>query len=143
MSNLHQLYMEACGNNTNAMAFLLCFHSYVHAVDDLIDEKFTPDALLNCLSIATHMYSTPFWLDNSARLSGVIHIIGNTYADSLKWEKADQEWKRGVADVIRLCGNDMVVCVAQIVGGWQHGRNISERMREFAWRSQHPGETYE
>jgi hypothetical protein len=140
--DLIPIYVEACMGNVDALAWLTCWHAYAHAVDDLIDEQFTPEGLMEVLSQATCLYSTPFWIQNSARLGGVMQIIGNTYLDSVHWEKSDQEWKRKVADVIRLVGNDMVVAVAQIVGGWQHGRRISERMREFAWHSQHPGETY-
>ena len=136
-NELHAIYTDACGGNLNALVFLMAFHSYAHGVDDLIDESFTPEGLMNVLSQATLMYATPFWIENSARLAGVMMVIGNTYSDSVAWEKSGEEWKRKVADVIRLCGNDMAICVAQIVGGWQHGRRISERLREYAWRWQH------
>lgn len=134
---LIRLYREACLDNIDALAFLLCFLSYAHAVDDLVDEEFTPEKLMDTLAQGTHMYATPFFLANSARLTGILLTIGNTYSDAVSWEKSGEEWKRNVADVIRLCGNDMVIAVAQIVGGWRHGRNMSERIREFAWHCQH------
>jgi alpha-D-ribose 1-methylphosphonate 5-triphosphate diphosphatase PhnM len=136
-AELVEIYGEACADNIDALAFLWAFHRYAHKVDDLIDERFTPERLLSALSLATTMYSTPFWIENSARLSGAMQVVGNTYADSVAWERSGEKWKAEVADVIRLVGNDMVIVVAQIVGGWEHGRRISQRLREFAWRYQH------
>jgi len=134
---LINLYREACLENPDAMVFLLAFHCYAHAVDDLVDEGCTPEKLLDCLAQANAMYGTLFWLANSARLGGVISQIANTWADSVAWEREDEEWKRRVADVIRQCGNDMVTQVASIVGGWRHMRSISLRLREHAYNEQH------
>ena len=54
-----------------------------------------------------------------------------------RWKKADEEWKRQTADVLRLCGNDMILQVAWIIGGYKHMRAISLKLREFAYHSQH------
>jgi hypothetical protein len=131
------MYRDAAGDRPDAIAFLFSFHAYAHMVDDLVDEGCTPDALMEMLAVANSMYASPFWIANSARLSGVLNVVGNTYLDSVHWEKSRDDSKRHVADVIRLCGNDVVIAVAQIVGGWKHGRRISERLREFAWENQH------
>ena len=64
-------------------------------------------------------------------------MITNTYADSVAWETSDVPWKKNVADVIRQCGNDMILTVAWIVGGWSHMRSISLKLRETAYHSQH------
>jgi hypothetical protein len=132
-----KLYHEACAGSIDAFAFLMAFHCYAHGVDDLIDEGCTPAALLGTLAHANAMYSTPFWLANSARLGAIITVVANTYADSVEWEKSPETWQRTAADVLRQCGNDMVCCVAYIVGGWQHMRTISLRLREVAYNDQH------
>jgi hypothetical protein len=122
VNKLGQLYFDAAGGNHNAVVFITAFHAYCHAIDDLIDGDvaFSPEAIEN-------------WF----RLQPVIAQITSTYADSVAWEKADEEWKRQTADVLRLCGNDMIIQVAWIIGGYKHMRAISLKLREFAYHSQH------
>jgi hypothetical protein len=132
-----QLQQEAALGNVDALVFLLSWNSYIHAVDDLVDEAMTPDLLLDCLMQANALYATPFWIANSARLAGIIALVANAYADSLKFEHGPEDWKRRHADVLRQAGNEMVIAVAQIVGGWRHARSISLRVREQAYHEQH------
>ena len=136
MNKIINIYRDAAGNNADALVFLVAFHAYAHMVDDLIDEEFSPERLMECLAHANAMYSTPFWLANSARLSGVVDCIANTFADSVAWE-GEHDWRGRVSDVIRQCGNDMVTQVASIVGGWRHQRAVSLRLREAAYQNQH------
>ena len=139
MNKLTQIYFDAAGGNFNASVFITAFHAYCHAIDDLIDGEtpFTPETLLDVLMQANAVYSTPFYIENHFRLQPVIASITNTYADSVAWEKADDAWKRNIADVIRQCGNEMILVVAWIVGGFKHMRAISLRLREFSYHSQH------
>tara|TARA_R110000868_G_scaffold44315_3_gene148139 strand:- start:142 stop:564 length:423 start_codon:yes stop_codon:yes gene_type:complete len=139
MKEIGQLYFNACGGNANALLFVSLFHTYCHAVDDLIDGDVerTPETLLEVLMQANQLYSTPFYLENAYRLQPVIALITNTYADSVAWEKDGTDWKRNIADVIRQCGNDMILAVACIVGGYKHMRSISLELREVAYHSQH------
>lgn len=132
-----QLQREAALGNPDALVFLLSFTAYAHAIDDLIDEESSPESLLTMCVQANEMYSTPFWLAHSARLGGVIGLIANAYADSIAWEQHSEDWKRRMADVLRQAGNEMLMAVAQIVGGWQHMRRISMRVRECAYHEQH------
>jgi hypothetical protein len=132
-----QLQQEAALGNVDALVFLLSWNSYIHAIDDLVDEAMTPDLLLDCLMQANALYATPFWIAHSARLAGIIALVANAYADSLKFEEGPQEWKKRHADVLRQAGNEMVMAVAQIVGGWRHARSISTRVREEAHDKQH------
>jgi hypothetical protein len=122
MNKLGQLYFDAAGGNHNAVVFITAFHAYCHAIDDLVDGDvpFTPEAFLDVMMQANSLYSTPFYIDNWFRLQPVIAQITSTYADSVAWEKADEEWKRQTADVLRLCGNDMILQVAWIIGGYKH-----------------------
>ena len=139
VNKLGQLYFDAAGGNHNAVVFITAFHAYCHAIDDLVDGDvpFTPEAFLDVMMQANSLYSTPFYIENWFRLQPVIAQITSTYADSVAWEKSDEEWKRQTSDVLRLCGNDMIIQVAWIIGGYKHMRAISLKMREFAYHSQH------
>jgi len=139
VKKLWNIYHEACIGNVDAFAFLLSFHCLAHFLDDMCDGEIPMNAenLLDSHMQANALYSTPFYIQNSARLSGVISVIVNTYADSIAWEKSDTDWKKKVSDVIRQCGNDMVITVAGIVGGFRHMRSISLKLRELAYEMQH------
>lgn len=139
MKELFRLYEQAANGNQEAMVFLLAFHAYCHGIDDLIDgdlEKNTEN-ILDLLMQANALYTTPFYQAHFVRLGGIVAHITNTYADSVAWEKSDDAWKRGVADVIRLCGNDMVLAVSAITSGYRGMRNLSLKLREFSWKNQH------
>lgn len=139
MDDLARIYLEACCNNPDALLFVSAFHHYCHTIDDFVDgdKQITPENLLDLLIQANNLYTTTFYINNCIKLQTVITNITNTYADSVAWEKSSEKWKRDVADVIRQCGNDMVVTVAWICGGYQHMRTISLKLREFAYHSQH------
>lgn len=139
MKEIVSIYNDACLGNQDALAFVIAFHGYCHQIDDLIDgdTAYNPENLLRVLMCANALYSTPFYLQNAWRLQPVIASITNTYADSVAWETSDEPWKQRVADVIRQCGNDMILAVAWIVGGWANMRAISLKLREAAYHSQH------
>ena len=139
MKEIFKLYEQAANGNADALLFLMAFHVYCHAIDDLIDGDLEKSAenILDILMQANVLYSTPFYQAHSIRLGGIIASITNTYADSVAWEKSDEPWKKSVADVIRQCGNDMVLAVAAITSGYRGMRNLSLRLREFAYKNQH------
>lgn len=139
MKEILSIYQEACMGDADALSFVIAFHSYCHQIDDLIDgdTAYNPENVLKVLMAANTLYSTPFYLANAWRLQPVIAMITNTYADSVAWETSDEPWKQRVADVIRQCGNDMILSVAWILGGWSHVRSISLRLREAAYHDQH------
>lgn len=139
MKEIVAIYQEVCHGHPDALAFVVAFHAYCHQIDDLIDgdTAYNPENLLRVLMSANALYSTPFYLQHAWRLQPVIASITNTYADSVAWETSDEPWKQRVADVIRQCGNDMILTVAWIVGGWSLMRAISLRLRAAAYHSQH------
>jgi hypothetical protein len=132
-----RLQRDATLGNTDALVFLLCWTSYCHSIDDLVDEAFNVELLVDTCMQANAMYSTPFWLANSARLSGIVGMIANAYADSERWKGGPELWKSSMADVLRQAGNEMLLAVAMICGGWRHMRSISLQVRETAYHEQH------
>lgn len=133
------VYEEVVLGNEYARQFIAAWHHYCHAIDDIIDGDvpFTPESFLGVLIQANQVYSLPFYLRNALVLQPVVASVTSAYADSVAWEKADEPWKRNIADVIRQCGNDMVLTIAWLCGGYEHQRRISLKLRELAFYSQH------
>jgi len=123
----------------DAAEFLTGWHIYCHLIDDIVDgdTPFTNERFLEVLMLANKVYSLPFYRTYAPMLSSVVAMVTNTYADSVEWEKSDEEYKRKVADVIRQCGNEMIYAVANICGGHTLMRKISLRLREAAYLDQH------
>jgi len=144
MQNTHadqiaEIYAEVTQGDEYARQFLAAWHHYCHAIDDIVDGDipFSAETLLKLLVQANQVYSLPFYLRNALILQPVVASVTSTYADSVAWEKDSEPWKRNIADVIRQCGNEMVLTIAWIVGGYDHQRRISLKLRELAFHSQH------
>lgn len=133
------IYAEVTNGNEYARQFIAAWHHYCHAIDDVIDGdvSYSTESLLQLLIQANQVYSLPFYMQHALVLQPVVASVTNNYADSVAWEKSEQPWKRNIADVIRQCGNDMILTIAWICGGYEHQRKISLKLREIAFHSQH------
>lgn len=128
-----------CLANTEAMDWLANYWSpYVHAIDDIIDgDRKGPEDILRAFALAAQLYAHPFYLRNLAELKRLVLVITNLYADSVAWERSEARWQRDWADHNRHAGMEMVLAVAQICGGYDHGRVISGEQRCICWHEHH------
>lgn len=116
-----------CAGNRRAQEFIGLWGQYLRAVDNLIDgdAPWTAENVLNCFACGAAMYSHPFYQSNKASLQMVILVTTNTYADSVKWEKSPELWKRQWADVLRHADGNVMSAVTLICSGWPTLRSIS------------------
>jgi hypothetical protein len=120
-----RFYRSACGGNEEAVEFLSIWNDYTHQVDDVIDnDDWSPESLLECFYAACRVYSHPFYRRNSVQLQIPAVLATNSYADSVKWEKAREQWKRDWASVIRH-GSEMTFAVFALCGGCDSLRQYS------------------
>ena len=135
----HVWLERICCGNAEAMDWLANHWShYVHEIDDIIDgDRPAAEDILSTFARAPLVFSHPFYLKHMAALRQLVLVINNLYADTVKWEKSKVAWQRDFADHNRHCGMEMVVAVAQICGGYDHGRKISEEQREICWQEHH------
>lgn len=132
------LYRQAANGDVEALNFLLLFHDYAHRIDDFIDEsKRDPEELLAILAYANILYSTPFYSRNAGRLHLVVAGLTNAFGDSLAWAGNTETWKSEWADKLRFAGNDMVLAIAMICGGFKHMRELSPMTKELSWMCHH------
>jgi len=116
--------------NEEAMDFLgHHWGPYVHAIDDIVDEDVCPEHKIEAFARAAYLYTHPFFLKNVCALRQVVLLVTNTYADSVAWAGSTSDWQRDWADHARHAGMEMVIAVAQIVGGYMHARAISQEQR--------------
>lgn len=131
---------RACLGNEEAMHWLNMWGTYVHAIDDIEDTKTDAEFRLKTFALAVELYTHPFFLKNIDRLKQIVLSCTNAFADSVEWEKSDEEWKRNFADHYRHFGVEMVLAVAGICAGpraYEHMRSISLEYRTICWCEHH------
>ncbi len=134
------LLARVANGNTEAMDFLANHWSpYVHEIDDIMDgDRPAKRDQLMTFSRACVLFSHPFYLKHLAALRQLVLNITVAYADSVAWEAPDAaEWQRQWADHHRHCGLEMVVAVATICGGHEHGFAISQEQRALCHVDHH------
>lgn len=142
---LDAVVRRAVQGSDDAYRFLFGWHHLCHAIDDIIDgdvpAERIKEELLATFVYAKDLYSTAFYRQFTAELSGMIDAIFNAYADSVKWENNAQVelWKQEQADILRSQGCDMILLVAKLCGGYDHMRSLSEAVRELSQRDQRTG----
>lgn len=140
---LTHLYRQAATNldgkpNWEAYAFLMAFHAWAHLIDDLVDE---PDRdRLQVVDVgmkANVLFSSPFYQAHAHALFVTTALIADAYRASVLAERSGGD-RAKFGDVMRLAGNQMILAVAMILGGWEHMQRISDQLWPMAWESQHP-----
>lgn len=134
------IYDLAAGGNASARSFLNLWHSYCHAIDDLIDDKVRDlEQFVSLLAQANVLYSHPFYRRNCPILCAVVHQVTHAYLDSIEMVGVEPklDWREQWGDTLRLAGNDMVTAVADITGGWETVRKLQPLLREWAWSCHH------
>jgi hypothetical protein len=128
----------ACKGDPDAVRFLMAWQEYVHRVDDIIDkDRCSAEDVLTAFALAIRLYSDPFYLRNIAALRQIALNCTSAYADSVEWESSVIPWQREWADHYRHFGNEMVVAVATIVGGYEHARKVSPFLRVVCYTEHH------
>jgi hypothetical protein len=125
------LVARACQGDGQAADFVWRALDYFHAGDDLVDEDLTPEARLAVLVRAQELFTHAFFLRHGHALNAVLRGIESTYADSVAWERSEDEDKRAWAEHARHCGWEVILAVADLCGGWEHRRAISREVRRY------------
>lgn len=135
---LKEIYHFAAMGQEQPLAFLWAFHGWAHRIDDVVDEPFRDR--LEAVEIgmtANILFSSPFYVQHAGPLQLVVALVADAYRTSVEAERAGGA-AADLADTIRLAGNQMVLAVAFIMGGWDHMRAVSAQLWPLAWASQHP-----
>lgn len=144
--------IQLCRGNLGAMSLNDLAHTYFHGIDDLIDTmkdgrpKMAKEQIIQLFHVALRLYNHPFYLTHQPELKPIIEQITNSYADSVAWEGHPKSHLRIMGDVLRICGDEFFIKVAQLCaandpdGGWSHARKWSQSLKERDWLGQHDEE---
>jgi hypothetical protein len=131
--------VDLCCKQVSAVKFVHAWNNYCHDVDDFIDKpkEQTPEKLIRLLVSAKSIYCCQFFRLNEYALEPLITLVSNGYADSIAWEKSTEGWQRYYSDTLSAIGNEVLLKVAEICGGWDHMRVVSPMVRKFSYLCHH------
>lgn len=134
------LFDEICCGNPDALRFVMHWNLFCHGVDDIVDMpefRESPEQIVSVFAEANVLFTLPFYQANFAKLQTTVMLVANAYADSVAWEKSSELHQQRLSDVLRSYGNEMLIAIALICGGYQHMRRMSPKIRERSWADQH------
>ena len=135
--------VQLCCGNQDAMLFCDLVVRYVHGIDDLVDTlrdgrpRMSKEQMVSLFLNAAVLYNSGFYRANQNLLFPIVIQVTNTYMDSVAWEHCPAKHLRAMADVFRICGDEMFIMVALICGGEAHMRRMSAAIKERDWLRQH------
>jgi hypothetical protein len=135
-----QRALRVCAVNESAAQFLCLWAQYCHAIDDVVDgDVKDAEGIIRAFALAPIVLGHPFYLENISALRVVALLVANMYADSEDM-KDGKPWMKNFANVYRHAGNEMILAVALICGGYEHVRAVSFEQRATCYDTQHKDE---
>lgn len=116
----------------DAAEFIHMYGTYCEVMDDLVDEEPSVDRIELSGRLRMQLSGCAYWQKHVAHLWLVERLIHNTYFDSVRWEKSDEEWKRRDAKVLSHAAYNMLFSVILLEFGYEKLAEISLRFREHA-----------
>ena len=123
---------ELFKDRPKAYEFLKLYGEHGELVDDLVDEIVTPELVEKESRLAHAVSNCEYWRTWQRELYLVSRLVHNQFFDSVKWESAQEEWKRRDAKALSHCGYNMLFSVILIEFGEETLMKFSLRFREHA-----------
>lgn len=122
-----------------ALKFAVAFLIYCNSVDDIIDcSKVDAEFVVRTFELSADLYATAFYRRNWPILLPLIKATGNSYLDSVNFERSSEAWKHNYADVLRQYGNEVLcACVELSTGSIDKRREFSLKLREISYKTHH------
>lgn len=129
-----QLMIEVAKGDAAAFQWMWDFWCFTHVIDDLVD-KDKPvsgeEAAKALAQFVTALSLNHFYVRNVMSLYPLIVSACNRWVDGDLLDKSEKTKDRIHSEVVRCGDVDIFLHVAFLVGGWDHMRNISMKVRMY------------
>lgn len=127
---VEQLYLTIAHGDEEAYKFILAWQAYCHGIDDIVDgEVKDVEGKVAVFFTAAAIFTSNYWAKNKHALYPLVAIITGDYVDS--------NTSIPQADVLRGSGNNMLIAVAFLQGGYSLMRHITPKLRKLSWEYHH------
>ena len=140
---LEQLLTEICNGDNEAWEFCCHWINQCHFIDDIIDNpKTKPEEVIKTIMAAGDLVLHPFFQKNKEKLYPLRVLIANAYTDSVLFERSKFPEDKQIGDILRFCGNEMLLMIAAITtkedqNVWERLRSISPSLRRLSFKEHH------
>lgn len=131
LEEAERLYDEIAMGNKEAYLFIHAWQQYCHSIDDIVDgDVKDSEGIISTFFTAAAIFNSNFWKEYGKELYLVVALITNDYVDSNNTLMPQKDFLRGT-------GNNMLMAIAFIIGGYSHMRNISPKLRILSFKEHH------
>ena len=121
------------GHNQSALSFIKLHNDFVHAVDDVVDENWTPEKKCEAFLKVWEYYNHPYYVSHpELKIVGMLNHID--YQNSVRWEKHEDKVLRDAANILRHASIQMLYAVVAIECGVADANAIAADFREYTIR---------
>ena len=118
-------------------AILLCNHVFWcgQLFDDLIDKDkpVSDEDLMKCFWLCwVAIPSNPFYRQFFNEIQPILRTALFAWMDSVTLERRGDDHGKNIAFVLRDCMADLVIQCALLIGGYEWGRQVSVRIRDYS-----------
>lgn len=125
--------LKLIAERPDAAEFLSLAGQYGGLLDDVLDISAEPSRVKALCEYSALMYTCAYWRKWGHLLMFATVLARNQYFDSVKWENAEEQWKREHAKVYSHAGIGLILAVALIEYGSKKVDEISLSLREEAY----------
>lgn len=126
----------------DAMLWILAYATYVHSIDDIIDneipnEESNHQFVLKTFEFAETVYTSIYYLSNIDRLRPLVKMASQCYMDSVALMKSNKPHHKQISDALRCSGNEVILAVVEIENGIEVRAKASLELREISYNTHH------
>lgn len=134
MTNVVDVMREICAGNNDATTFCVTLWSFVHTLDDLVDQDPAPTpetVICNVLAFLETLTFNPFFLENRYVLIGSIRQAAFQWVASEAWMRREPVRDKIIGEILKSGYQDTVFLAASLVGGFDHAMRMQEKFRDY------------
>jgi len=136
-STIVKLYEEISNKDSEALEFIKLWSVYCHKFDDLVDEEFNVEKLVECNNEMIRLLSSKFFQKNKEFLISQIYIAAWNYKHSEDLKFSSRYEERLLAQYLSHEGNNMLLTVALITGGYDLMKKVAPKILNLTY-VEHP-----
>lgn len=133
--DFNAVFADVCQGHPEAIDFCLALYTWVHLIDDFIDQDKPlndPEVVMRVnLRMAACLSFNPFFQQHKVQLLPLMVTGVKAYADSLEWVTRQNHKDRHSSEVLKSGYQEVFWYVAFLIGGYDHMGAMTRKYRHY------------